>query len=236
MSTSDDRHRRAVNDDQSEDYFDFESKDSYRHSPAPTQASVSEMEGSLSGSVMSPLSPDRLSDSDEPPNLPSDDTFTAGRSSRQCIQTFPHPIDFRGSSGPASARQQPGIPVRSMTSSLGSTANGGGTLPHDEAPQERARHPRRTISPLLFHAPATGANICRHVALQRSGVSGRGRQHESIAFNQEAASIESGSSGRGRLRGDWKVDGEAEVALLQSSNVEGQETHLHGDLDVNRWE
>ena len=118
MSASDDRHRRAVNDEQSEDSFDFESKDSYTHSPAPTQASISEMEGSPSGSVMSPLSPNRLSDSDEPPNLPLDDTFTAGRSSRQCTQTFPHLIDFSGSSCPAGARQQPGIPVRSMTSSL----------------------------------------------------------------------------------------------------------------------
>ena len=118
MSASDDRHRRAVNDDQSEDYFDFDSKDLCRRSPALTQASISEMERSLSGPIMSPLSPDPLRDTDELPDLPMDDTFTASSSSRQRSQTFPHLTDFSGNFRPASAGKQPGIPMRSMTSTL----------------------------------------------------------------------------------------------------------------------
>ena len=117
MSASTHHHIRAVNDDQSEDYFDFESKDSYRHSPAPTQASVIETEGSLSDFVMSPLSPDRLRDSDELPKLPLDSTFTASSLSRQRSQTFLHLTDLIGGARP-DAGQQPGIPLRSVTSSL----------------------------------------------------------------------------------------------------------------------
>ena len=118
MSASDDRHRRAVNDDQSEDYFDVESNDSDRHSPAPTQASEREVEGSILGFFMSPPSPDHFGDADELPNLSLDENFTAGRSSRQRSQTFSHLTDFSGSSRSAGAGQQPGIPLRSITSSL----------------------------------------------------------------------------------------------------------------------
>ena len=118
MSGSDDRHEGAVNDVQSEDYFGFESKDLSNHSPAPTPASMDEMERPLPGSIMSPLSPDASEDSDGLPDLPMDDAFTASGSSRQRSQTFPHLTDFSGDSGPASADKQPGIPMRSMASSL----------------------------------------------------------------------------------------------------------------------
>lgn len=118
MSASDDHHRGAVKDDQSEDYFDFESRDSYKHSPTLTHASIGEIERSLSGRVMSPLSPDGIRERDELPDLPMDDTFVTSGSSRQRSQTFPHLTDFNGSTRPVSAGKQPGIPMRSMTSSL----------------------------------------------------------------------------------------------------------------------
>ncbi len=118
MSASDDHRSRGVRDDQSEDYFDFESRDSYKQSPTQTHVSMNEMEQSLSGPILSPLSDDAIREGDELPDLPMDDTFITGGSSRQRSQTFPHLTDYSGSSRPLSAGKQPGIPMRAMTSSL----------------------------------------------------------------------------------------------------------------------
>ena len=120
MSPSSDHHRRAVKDDQSDDYFDFESRDSYRGSPTLTHASISEMERSLSRRIMSSLSPAAIREGDELPDLPMDDSFITGGSNRQRSQTVPHLTDFSGNARPVSAGKQPGIPMRSMTSSLNS--------------------------------------------------------------------------------------------------------------------
>ena len=106
--------RRAAKSDQSDDYFD----DSYSHSPSLTQTSIGDLERSLSGPIMSPLSSDLSREGDELPELPMNDHFTAATSSRQRSQTFPHLVDFSGTPRPGSSGKQPGIPVRAMTSSL----------------------------------------------------------------------------------------------------------------------
>ena len=117
MSASDDPYRRTLKDGQSDDYFDFESRGSYRHSPSLTHTSISELERTLSAPIMSPSSPDPLRDEDALPDLPMDENFSAGSSSRQRSQTFPHITEY-ASSRPSSSGKQPGIPMRSMTSSL----------------------------------------------------------------------------------------------------------------------
>jgi Tc5 transposase DNA-binding domain len=110
-----DSRRRAVKGDQSDDYFDLESRDVYGESP---HESASEIEQALSGPIMSPLSPGLSRGGHELPDLPMNDTFTASSSSRQRSQTFPHLTDLSSNSRPISSGKQAGLPVRAMTSSL----------------------------------------------------------------------------------------------------------------------
>jgi Tc5 transposase DNA-binding domain len=123
-ATEDDLQRRAVKSDQSDDHFDFDSRDSYGQSPSLSQLSVSEMERSLSGPIMSPLSPGFFRDPDDLPDLPMDDTFLPGNSNRQRSQTFPHLTEFTIDSHPPSSGKQSGLPVRALTSSLGTRPSG----------------------------------------------------------------------------------------------------------------
>jgi hypothetical protein len=112
MSAIDEQTRqRAVKDDQSEDYFDFDSKEEYE-SPSLNSHSMSE----LDRPILSPLSPELARD--ELPELPMDDTFSIPN--RQRSQTFPHLTDIP-SSRPSSSHKTY-MPVRAMTSSLSHSA------------------------------------------------------------------------------------------------------------------
>lgn len=116
MSAIDEQSRQtAVKSDQSDEYFDFESKDEY-DSPALTQHSMSE----LDRPILSPMSPDLSRDEHELPELAMDDSaFSVTTSNRQRSQTFPHLVDLPNSSRPSSSHKSL-MPVRSMTSSLDS--------------------------------------------------------------------------------------------------------------------
>jgi hypothetical protein len=99
-----------------DDYFDFDDQ-GYSGSPVTS----ADLEHSLSGPVLSPLSPSMLR-SDELPELAMDDDFAVATlpNSRQRSQTLPY-VSGHESRPSSSSKKQPSLPGRSMTTSLPSS-------------------------------------------------------------------------------------------------------------------
>lgn len=115
ISAIDEMRQRRASKARSDEYFEFDEKATYSHPPSETQE-PSDLGAALSAPLMSPLSPAMLRNHGLADMSMEDETFNT--TLRQRSQTFPHVSDFSNSRPPSSGNKTPGLPHRSMTSSL----------------------------------------------------------------------------------------------------------------------
>ena len=127
ISAIDEMHlHKSRKESQTDEYFDFDDEKNYSESPSMTQGSTTDLEQSLSGPILSPLSPGlmRSHHDHELPELDMEEDYAtaitdASSSSRQRSQTLPYfsGYDSRPSSSAGNNKKLPSMPSRSMTTS-----------------------------------------------------------------------------------------------------------------------